>query len=478
MKFKILLILSLFIFSCNDEEVELTSPTVNNPGSSDDDNDNNDQDLSDWSSETHGNDISPNYDEVFSDENSVRRIDIDFEPENWELIIEDMTSLYGVFGQGSGGPGGGGPGGGGPGGFADENPIFTTAKVYYKGIQWYNVGVRFKGNSSLAFSWRNGIWKMSFKLDFDEFEDEFPDILNQRFYGFKQLNLKNNFDDESHLREKIASDIFRESGLPSSRTQFYEVYVNHGSGPIYFGLYTMVEEPDNTLLGSQFNNDNGNLYKPDGNGARFTQGSFSPEYFIKQSNELESDWSDVEAVFSALHDNNRTSNPSVWRSGLEAVFDVDGFLNYLAVNTVIQNWDTYGRMTHNYYLYGDPENNNALTWIPWDNNESLQFGKMGGSLPLDFSGVGNNWPLIRYLYDDPEYQSIYDNYVSNVINNAFETGYIQSVYSSYASQIEASVVNEQPGYTFLESPADFQIAVSELINHASARASAVSQYLD
>ena len=62
----------------------------------------------------------------------------------------------------------------------------------------------------------------------------------------------------------------------------------------------MVEEPDNTLLASQFNNDNGNLYKPDGNGARFTQGSFSPEYFIKQSNELESDWSDVEAVFSML----------------------------------------------------------------------------------------------------------------------------------------------------------------------------------
>jgi len=479
MRFKILFILCLFILSCNNEEVGLASTTVNNPGNGDDNNNNDDPDFPDWSSDTHGNDTAPNYTEVFSDENAIRRIDIVFEPENWALILEDMTSLYGAFGQGSGGgPGGGGPGGGGPGGFAEENPIFTTAEVYYDGLQWYHVGVRFKGNSSLSFSWRNGVWKMSFKLDFDEFEDEFPEISNQRFYGFKQLNLKNNFDDESQLREKIASDIFKESGLPSPRTQFYEVYVDHGTGPIYFGLYTMVEEPDNTLLASQFNNDNGNLYKPDGNGARFTQGSFSPEYFIKQSNELESDWSDVEAVFSALHDSNRTSNPSVWRSGLESVFDVDGFLNYLAVNTVIQNWDTYGRMTHNYYLYGDPENNNALTWIPWDNNESLQFGKMGGSLPLDFSGVGNNWPLIRYLYDDSVYQSIYDNYVSNVINNAFETGYIQSVYSSYASQIEASVVNEQPGYTFLESPADFQVAVSELINHASERASAVSQYLD
>ena len=482
MKYKIILILSFLVFSCDNEEVSLPGTTNGNEiGNGDNNNDDGDSNLTDWSSETHGNDIVPNYAEVFDDKDSVRRLDIVIGSEDWDSMLLDMTGLYGDFGQGNGGgPGGGGPGGGGPGGggFADENPIFKTAEVYYNGLQWYHVGVRFKGNSSLSFSWQNGVWKMSFKLDFDEFEDQFPEILNQRFYGFKQLNLKNNFDDESQLREKVASDIFRESGLPSPRTQFYEVYVDHGSGPIYFGLYTMVEEPDDSLLGSQFENDSGNLYKPDGNGARFTQGSFATEYFIKQSNELDSDWSDVESVFEALHSNNRTSNPIIWRADLEEVFDVDGFLNYLAVNTVIQNWDTYGRMTHNYYLYGDPENNNALTWIPWDNNESLQFGKMGGSLPLDFSGVNDNWPLITYLYADAIYKEVYDVYVEILIDNAFETGYIQSVYSFYASLIEDSVMNEQSGYTFLESPSDFQMAISQLMSHAQERASAVNQYLN
>lgn len=37
------------------------------------------------------------------------------------------------------------------------------------------------------------------------------------------------------------------------------------------------------------------------------------------------------------------------------MFDVDGFLRYLAVNGIIQNWDTYGRMVHNYFLYNAPE---------------------------------------------------------------------------------------------------------------------------
>ncbi len=467
--FKIILILLLVLVSCSKDD-DLAE--VNNNDNSDNNSDNSGLDIADWSIETHSNDVDPNYAEVYDDNNSVRRIDLVFDPKDWELMLEDMSGLYGTFGQGGGGPGGGG------GGFADENPIFRPAKVFYNGVEWYKVGARFKGNSSLSFSWRNGVWKMSFKLDFDEFEDEFPEIENQRFYGFKQLSLKNNFDDESQLREKVASDIFRESGIPSPRTQFYEVFVDHGSGPVYFGLYTMVEEPDDSLIKSQFSNNDGNLYKPDGNGATFSNGSFNQNHFIKQTNENEADWTDIQSIFSILHSENRNTNPEEWRNNLESVFNVEGFLNYLAVNTVIQNWDTYGRMTHNYYLYGNPDNDYKLTWIPWDNNESLRLGKMGGSLPLNFNGVGNNWPLIRYLYNDPVYRGVYDEYVSSVIVGAFETSHIQSVYSQYSNLIESSVINELEGYTFLETPGDFQAAVSILNNHAQNRSNAVNNYLN
>ena len=474
----IFLIVSLFLISCSKDDSQIMIDNNNSSNNSEDNIGSNALDISDWAVNTHSNDIDPDYTEVYENNGTVRRMDIVFDASDWSLMLEDMSGLYDTFGQG-GGPGGG-PGGGhggGPG-FASENPIFRPADVYYNGIQWYKVGARFKGNSSLAFSWRNGIWKMSFKLDFDEFEDDFPEIENQRFYGFKQFSLKNNFDDESQLREKVAADIFRESGVPSPRTQFYEIYVDHGSGPIYFGLYTMVEEPDDTLAESQFSNDEGNLYKPDGNGASFSYGSFNEEDFVKQSNENESDWGDIQNIYSALHSNDRINNPELWRNNLEAVFDVDGFLNYLAVNTVIQNWDTYGRMTHNYYLYGSPDNNGILTWVPWDNNESLQFGKMGGSLPLNFNGVGNNWPLISFIYNDSSYRDIYDGYVLGVINGAFQTSYIQSIYTQYASMIESSVINEQQGYTFLESPSDFQEAVSTLNSHAQNRTNAANNYLD
>ena len=74
--------------------------------------------------------------------------------------------------------------------------------------------------------------------------------------------------------------------------------------------------------------------------------------------------------------------------------------------------------------------------------------------------------------------NIYDNYVNEVINSAFETSNIQTIYSNYALKIEDSVLNEESGYSFLESSNDFQIAISELMSHAQERASAVYLYLN
>ncbi len=275
--------------------------------------------------------------------------------------------------------------------------MFVPAEIFYNDKQWYRVGIRFKGNSSLQGSWQAGILKLSFKLDFDEFEDYYPQIENQRFYGFKKLSLKNNYEDKSFLREKVTAEIFENAGLAVSHTAFYELYVDHGDGPEYFGLYTLVEEVDDTLIETQFSNGDGNLYKPEDTGASFVNGTFNETDFEKKTNEDDEDWTDIQDLFSALHDETRTSDPVLWRTYLESVFDTDVFLKYLAINTVVQNWDTYGRMTQNYYLYNNPDNG-KLTWIPWDNNEALQDGKMGGALDLDFSNIESGaWPLIEFL---------------------------------------------------------------------------------
>jgi hypothetical protein len=460
-----LLSISLFI-ACDDDDNEITTSVQDYQG--DVVLEDIDFDPTDWTSDTHSKSADPDFDEVFED-NAVKRLDFVISEDNWDVMLNDMTDLYGTFGIG------GGPGGGS---FSEENPIFVPGSVFYNDTEWYKVGLRFKGNSSLQNSWQNGILKLSFKLDFDEFEDDYPQIDNQRFYGFKKLSLKNNFDDKSMLREKVATDVFRNAGLVASHTAFYTLYVDHGDGPEYFGLYTLVEEVDDTVLDEQFSDDDGNLYKPDGDAASFAIGTFDEDEYVKKNNEDEADFSDVESLLAILHDDTRTTDALAWRSDLDAVFDTDVFLKYLAVNTVIQNWDTYGRMTHNYFIYNNPDTE-KLTWIPWDNNEALQNGKMGGSAQLDFSDVPTTqWPLIGYLYQDAVYKEKYDSFVQEIANGAFNATTIQSTYSTYSALIEEYATSEIDGYTFLNSSSEFSSAVSELKSHATDRATAVANYLE
>ncbi len=427
-----------------------------------------DFEVTDWTEETHGNNVDPDHAEVF-DDSLVKRFDFVITEERWQSMLDDMTATYGEFGQRAAGGGGLIE--------TDEDPIFVPADVYYNGTQWYRVGIRFKGNSSLQGSWQQGILKLAFKMDFDEFEDDYPQIDNQRFYGFKKFSLKNNFEDPSLLREKVAANVFAKAGLAVSHTAFYTLYIDHGNGPEYFGLYTLVEEVDGEVLDTQFSSDDGNLYKPEEGGSNFVEGEFAEEFFEKKTNEDEADWSDILALFAALHDETARTDPATWRENLEAIFDVDVFLKYLAVNGIIQNWDTYGKMAHNYYLYNNPETA-KLTWIPWDNNEALQQGKQGGALALDFANIeAGGWPLIEKLLADDIYKAQYDVYLTEVIGFAFETTSMQALYDTYSYLVEPYATAELPRYTFLRSPNDFANAVSDLKVHASSRAAAVDAYL-
>lgn len=464
----------------------------------------------DWTEATHSKSADPDFAEVF-DDTVVKRIDFVITAKRWQSMLDDMTNLYGEFGQnaipddvgigedqpamGEGGPGMGdevpvdgedglGMGPDGPIGGEDglgliedvDDPIFVPAEVFYNGMEWYRVGIRFKGNSSLQSSWGQGILKLPFKLDFDEFEDYYPQIDNQRFYGFKKFSLKNNYEDKSLLREKVAADVFANAGLAVSHTAFYALYIDHGDGPEYFGLYTLVEEVDDTLIDTQFSSDDGKLYKPEDGSATFVE-PFSADDFEKKTNEDDEDWLDIESLFSTLHDDSRISDPGSWRADLESVFNVNLFLKYLAVNGIIQNWDSYGRMPHNFYLYNDPDTS-TLTWVPWDHNETLQEGNMGGALTLNFSNIETgSWPLIEKIYADTTYKEQYDRYVAEVIENAFNTDTMQALYDTYKALVEPYATSEREGYSFLRNPGEFDQAIDQLKEHANDRATAVEVYL-
>jgi spore coat protein H len=410
--------------------------------------------TADWTESTHGNSVKPDYETVFK-QDVVQRLDVVISSEDWKAIQEDLVSMPHPA----------------PGNNLDDTfePIWVPCEFYYGSRQWYKTGIRVKGNSSLRSAIASGIKKYSFKLDFDQYEGIYPEIMNQRFYGFKQLNLNNNFEDMSFMREKIAGDLFREFGIPCAKSAYYEVYINYGTGSQYFGLYTLVEEVDNTVISSQFSNSSGNLYKPEGTAAAFEKGTYNTEDFFKKTNEDASDWSDIKALYDALQSGIRISDPTGWRALIESRIDMDIFIKWLAANTVMQNWDTYGKMPHNYYLYNNPDSS-VFTWIPWDNNEALQTGKMGGAINIDLSGVSDSWPMISYVASDPYYFSLYKKYAREFASAVFEPSKVQITYDFYYNLIRQSAEKEEAGYTFLRNGiSGFDEALTQLKQHVSQR---------
>lgn len=506
-----------------------------------------------WREASHSNDVDPNYAVVFPVD-QVNQLTITISAENWAAMQANMTELFGersaraerggfgppqprsplagpaqppsplaggrpagqppsplvggapltatVTATGPRNPAFGGPpngGMGGPGGvggdFTTENPMWVTATIDFAGETWTNVGVRYKGNSSLRSAWHNNTLKLPFKLDFDEFEDSYPAIKNQRFYGFKQLSLANNLQDGSYLRDALTYDLLDAAGLVAAETAFYELILDYGEGPTSLGVYTMVEVIDDTVIGRYFADDNGNIYEGDGRAASFAKETFAQieTSFQKENNEDEADWSDVEALYTLLHSEARLADPDGWRADLAALFDVDTFLEWLAISAVIEHWDTYGAMTHNYYLYHDPDSD-LLTWISWDHNLVLgasgggilegnnrgnqpprgNFGPAGGgprpNTALDKADVDENWPLIRYLLDDPVYYEQYVAELAATLDDLF-------IPAELTAQVEAYAALLAPYAAAEEGAAEFDAAVQALIDRIESRYETVEAFL-
>jgi hypothetical protein len=408
-----------------------------------------------WTAATHGKlgvaALAANIDTVFPND-SVQRIDIKIENANWLLMQSNLAALTATLGNSRD--------------FTSlDDPVTVPCSVWCGGIEWYKVGVRYKGNSSL-YNANSG--KLPLKLKFNEFEDDYPAINGQRFYGFKTLHLKNGYQDTSALREHLVDDIFRNWGLASSHSAFYQVYLDmgDGNGAQYWGLYTVVEDVEDSVLKLQFTDNDGNLYKPDDDAGSFAAGTFDTDELALKTNEDGATYADVQALYTAINDTaTYNSDRTAWKTALEAVFDVPKYLRWLAANIVIQNWDTYGAMPHNYYLYANADNGGRLEWLPWDNNEALSNNRQ--CLPLNLAS-STAWPLIQYIGGDSEYLAQYTTYVGEFANSYFNSTALDAVIDARAALISNAVTSERSGYTFT-SASSFTSAVTALRTHITLR---------
>src|SRR5688572_7857048 len=137
-----------------------------------------------WNESTHGRQTAPDYGRLFAMD-KVHELNITIAPEHFGQMKADLETVVRVpfapFSspgrRDSVGPGrGGGRPGGGPPSLTTRDPMYVPVTVGHDGRVWTRVGMRFKGNSSLMATHMSGNGKIPFRLDFDRYETEFPEI--------------------------------------------------------------------------------------------------------------------------------------------------------------------------------------------------------------------------------------------------------------------------------------------------------------
>ncbi len=254
--------------------------------------------------------------------------------------------------------------------------VYVPATFLSLGTEVVNVGVRYKGNSSLA---RAGN-KPSIKIKFNQYT---PD---QRFLGLTKVNLNNTVLDPSMQREMLAYELFRDFGVPAPRANYAKLYVNDE----YYGLYVNVEQIDKRALKRLFGDNEGNLYKQYSGASLEYKGPSAASYddgsYRKKTNEIENDWSDLIALTLLLD----SDDSAALQAQLPQLMDVPAYLRWLAVNTYLSHIDAYTGFANNFYLYQDLLTS-KFVYIPWDLD--ITFGTQG------HGGTTDSFLLNWDLYD-------------------------------------------------------------------------------
>jgi hypothetical protein len=225
------------------------------------------------------------------------------------------------------------------------NPAFAytvvPASIQLRDAQASMVGLRKKG-----FIGSLSVQKPSFHLDLAQY------VAGQQLFGTKTLVLNNSRQDASYTRQCMAYAVFAAAGVPAPRCSFAHVSVNGTS----LGVYVNVEPVKKPFLARHFGNDTGNLYE--GSGLTDFRADMLAN-FEKKTNVAQplSDQLTLLTTLLARADDNILDE-------LEVLVDMDAFMRFWAVETLIAHWDGYTGDLNNFFVYVHPDTHKLL-FIPW-----------------------------------------------------------------------------------------------------------------
>jgi spore coat protein H len=300
-------------------------------------------------------------------------------------------------------------------GFGIEFP-WAHADLTANGKTIKNVGVRYKGNGSYLSSAES--LKRNLKIEVDHYVKE------QRVEGLRTITLNAGAVDPSRMREALAYSVFRSARVPAPRTAFARVTLSvpRKYDKEFLGLYTFVEHVDKVFLKEHFKDNTGLLMKPERlRGIDFLGDDwerYKNRFFPKRDPTAEESKRIID--FARLISK---GDDAAFKKEIGDYLDIDNFLRFIAVNTMLPNTDNFLTTGHNYYIYLHPKTK-QLAFMPWDLDISFAGFPVMGSVKEQ-----TNWDLLKpapsktklvdRLLAIPDVQNQYRKILREIAANAF-----------------------------------------------------------
>ncbi|MGA1236558.1 MAG: CotH kinase family protein [Limisphaerales bacterium] len=317
-------------------------------------------------------------DELF-DGSRLLEVEIRLDEEDWEeLCGQGGRDFFALLGGG--------------GGASDRFTQFK-ADITIDGKTIREVGIRKKGFLGSLDS-----ECPSLKVKFDEYVEQEP------VKGLDRLTLNNNKQDVSLASQYLTYALFNRAGVPAPRVSFARVTVNGK----YLGVYSNVESVREPFLAEHFGDGTGEFYEG-------TLADFYPKALDgmeAKNKRTEKDRARAETLAGLLE-----SEASFDLGQVEKVVNLQQFMRFWVVESLLGIWDGYTANQNNYFAYASPTDGGRFHFMPWGADSSFT----GGRGP--FGGWGNAGPksiygqslLANRLYASPGIPDRYKQVMESVL---------------------------------------------------------------
>jgi spore coat protein H len=323
---------------------------------------------------------------------------------------------------------------------------YTPATITYEGHRFEGAEATYRGRTSLKYP------KKSFTLKFAK-TDRFNDP--ERLPGFvrkRKVTLTTTFDDNSHLRARLAFQLWNQ--LPGAHVQVgaYDVVV-YLNGQFH-GLYTLTDHIDGNLMEDNGLYEEGNLYKARSHDANFRltravapfadKALLSEGYSKEEGTPLIGEpgaFDDIEALVGWV----ATSSRESFLAELDTRVVQREYEDWWLLVGFLAAFDSAGKNSYHYRdnRVGAPDGRFHL--VPWDFNDS--FGQSWRTARRAFTLNPEELTLKNYLFErllaEPETRGpLLDRYLS-VLENEWELGSILAHVDAWASEIHAVALRDE-----------------------------------